>query len=174
MTIALEVRGLRKRYTVGVGACVASAEVLRGIDLVVRTGEALGVVGDAGAGKSTLFLCLSGLLGTDAGDIEWFGATDRSIGARRAMYHVARTDLMRFGSSGEAHVHLVDLRAGVAGTHIGGWIEARRDAGDAVVVASRTSDDIEAFVDRMIVLRGGTVRPFVRATTRVAEAAGHR
>src|SRR5690349_11183858 len=121
MTIALEIRGLRKRYTVGVGACVASAEVLRGIDLTVRAGEAIAIVGDAGSGKSTLLLCAAGLLGAEAGAIEWFGSSERSVAARRVMYHVARTDLMRSGSMDEPHLHLVDVRGGV---HAGAWLSA--------------------------------------------------
>jgi energy-coupling factor transport system ATP-binding protein len=42
--------------------------VLRGIDLVIREGEILGVLGRNGAGKSTLGLCLAGLLPVRAGE----------------------------------------------------------------------------------------------------------
>jgi simple sugar transport system ATP-binding protein len=58
---ALEVRGLTKRF----GALV----VLRGVDLVLRSGEVLGLVGDNGAGKSTLVKILSGFHQQDGGDV---------------------------------------------------------------------------------------------------------
>jgi ABC-type polysaccharide/polyol phosphate transport system ATPase subunit len=43
---------------------------LRGVDLVVRPGEALGVIGRNGAGKSTLMLVLAGILQPDEGWLE--------------------------------------------------------------------------------------------------------
>jgi energy-coupling factor transporter ATP-binding protein EcfA2 len=170
MSIALEVRGVRKRYIAGDGNCVASANVLRGIDLTVRCGDAIAIIGAAGAGKSTLMLCLAGLLRVDAGDIEWFGERDRALAARRAVYHVARTDLLRAGAAGDAHVHLVDLPADVlAGAHVRTWMAGRRAAGDAIVVGAREADSVADVTTRMVELRGGVLRPHVRAATRVAE-----
>lgn len=171
MTIALEIRGLWKRYTVGIRGCVASAEVLRGIDLTVRSGEAIGLVGDADVGKSTLLLCAAGLLAADAGDIEWFGTRDRSAAAQRVMYHVTRTDLMRAGPLGEPHIHLLDVREL---PRIDSWIAARKEAGDTVIVAARVNQDVQEMADRIVMLRGGVLRPHVRPATRVAEAARHR
>ena len=53
----LVARGLCKTYTLG----ATRLEVLKGIDLDVRRGEVLGVVGASGAGKSTLLHLLGGL-----------------------------------------------------------------------------------------------------------------
>lgn len=175
MTMALQIRGLRKRYTVGAGGCVASVEVLRGVELSVCGGEVVAIVGGAGAGKSTLLLCLAGLLTPDGGEIEWFGARERSVAARRVMYHHTRTDLLRVGRNGESHLHLVDLCAGaLAGACVGPWIAARRDAADAVILAARAGEIFDEIVDRVLVLRGGVLRPVVCGAARVAEVAGHR
>jgi ABC-type multidrug transport system ATPase subunit len=46
---------------------------VRGVDLDVSQGSALGVVGPPGAGKSTLLLLLAGLLRPDRGTVLWFG-----------------------------------------------------------------------------------------------------
>ncbi|MBI5393865.1 MAG: ABC transporter ATP-binding protein [Verrucomicrobia bacterium] len=58
-------RGLRKTYYLG----SAPLEVLKGIDLNVRRGERLAIVGASGAGKSTLMHLLGGLDRPSAGDI---------------------------------------------------------------------------------------------------------
>jgi ABC-type multidrug transport system ATPase subunit len=69
---ALELRGLTKRYTVGSGACIASADVLRGVSFAVAGGESVALAGPPGVGKSTLLLCAAGLLRPEAGEVLWF------------------------------------------------------------------------------------------------------
>ena len=49
----VDIRGLRKRY--------GSNEVLKGIDLAVKTGEVVAIIGKSGSGKSTLLRCINGL-----------------------------------------------------------------------------------------------------------------
>jgi cobalt/nickel transport system ATP-binding protein len=51
----------------------ASGPALDGISLVVKSGESVGIVGANGAGKTTFFLCLSGVLPTSKGMIELVG-----------------------------------------------------------------------------------------------------
>ena len=63
---ALSVRGLTHAY-VGV-------PVLRAVDLDVAAGEVVAVVGPSGAGKTTLFRCLTRLVRADAGALEVFGS----------------------------------------------------------------------------------------------------
>lgn len=58
---ALELRGLRKAF--------GEHEVLNGVDLSVRSGEVMGVVGRNGVGKSTLAAILSGALEPDEGEL---------------------------------------------------------------------------------------------------------
>ena len=49
----VRIQGLRKRY--------GENEVLKGIDLEVRRGEVIAIIGKSGSGKSTLLRCVNGL-----------------------------------------------------------------------------------------------------------------
>lgn len=70
--IAISVRGLRTSF--------GEQVVHEGLDLDVRKGEILGVVGGSGTGKSVLMRAIIGLQDADAGDISVFGQSlhDRS------------------------------------------------------------------------------------------------
>lgn len=61
----LEIRGLHAGY--------GKLEVLRGIDLTVKTGEIVAILGSNGAGKSTLNRTISGLLHSRTGTIAFEG-----------------------------------------------------------------------------------------------------
>lgn len=56
-----------------VHASYGAVEVLRGIDLKVREGEIVALLGTNGAGKSTILRCVSGLMKVDAGSITMDG-----------------------------------------------------------------------------------------------------
>ena len=68
--IAIRVQGLWKRY----GEIVA----VRGIDLEVRKGEIYGLIGPDGAGKTTTFQILAGVMNASAGTAEVFGVAARA------------------------------------------------------------------------------------------------
>jgi lipoprotein-releasing system ATP-binding protein len=66
MNALLEARGIRKVYAGGDGQPL---EVLRGVDLEVRRGEFVAIVGASGAGKSTLLHLLGALDVSSGGDV---------------------------------------------------------------------------------------------------------
>ena len=72
----LEARGLVRRFQEGGG----TLEVLRGLDLVVRAGERLGVIGASGSGKTTLLQILGGLDAPDGGSVQVDGRALHEIG----------------------------------------------------------------------------------------------
>ncbi|MGH6953258.1 MAG: ATP-binding cassette domain-containing protein, partial [Alphaproteobacteria bacterium] len=72
---AIQVRGLTKRY--------GAVEAVRGIDLDVRTGEIFGLIGPDGAGKTSAFQILGGVMEATGGTAELLGRP-----ARAAREHV--------------------------------------------------------------------------------------
>ena len=73
MQPALCVRGLSKVYRSSARGRALSTPALRDVRLDIDSGEIVGLVGRPGAGKSSLLLCLAGLLRADEGTITWFG-----------------------------------------------------------------------------------------------------
>jgi len=80
----LELRSLRAGYGVG--------EVLRGVDLVVRTGSLTALLGRNGAGKTTTLRVVSGMLAPLAGEVllegQAIGGTPAEEVARLGVAHV--------------------------------------------------------------------------------------
>ena len=79
----IEIRGLKKTYRQG----SVSSEALRGIDLCVKKGEYLGIVGKSGAGKTTLLNMIAGLDDLTEGEILVGGQrVDRMNEVRKAVW----------------------------------------------------------------------------------------
>ncbi|MFE0756260.1 amino acid ABC transporter ATP-binding protein [Inquilinus sp. NPDC058860] len=53
----------------GVEVTLGGTKVLRGIDLAVRRGQAVSVIGPSGSGKSTLLRCIAGLQPVESGTV---------------------------------------------------------------------------------------------------------
>ncbi len=79
--VKIAVRGMKKSF--------GPKLVLDGIDLDVREGESLVVIGGSGTGKSVTVKCLMGLMEPDAGSVKIDGAETIGLGAG------ARFELMR-------------------------------------------------------------------------------
>jgi branched-chain amino acid transport system ATP-binding protein len=58
---SLELKDLRKSF--------GKTEIIRGVNLAVRTGERIGIIGPNGAGKSTLFNLISGRFAPSSGQV---------------------------------------------------------------------------------------------------------
>ena len=56
-----------------------SKEVLQGIDLQIRQGDVVGLLGRNGAGKTTLLKMVMGLLAPQQGQIEVFGLLAQTV-----------------------------------------------------------------------------------------------
>jgi len=79
--VLLEAHGLSVGY--------AGHAILRGLDLVLRRGECVALVGANGSGKTTLFRTLLGILPPVAGEIRYGGNAD---GRRPALGYVPQRD----------------------------------------------------------------------------------
>src|SRR5262247_3826429 len=73
--VAIRIRALTKRY--------GDVEAIRGVDLDVRAGEIFGLIGPDGAGKTSTFQILGGVMEATSGDAEVLGQP-----ARLAREHV--------------------------------------------------------------------------------------
>jgi ABC-2 type transport system ATP-binding protein len=67
--IVIRVRDLRKSY--------GKLEAVKGIDLDIERGEIFGLIGPDGAGKTSVFQILGGVMPETSGDIELYGKTAR-------------------------------------------------------------------------------------------------
>ena len=63
--VAVRIKDLHKRY--------GNTEVLRGIDMEVKSGEVISIIGPSGAGKSTLLRCVNALEMPSSGSITVYG-----------------------------------------------------------------------------------------------------
>jgi ABC-2 type transport system ATP-binding protein len=71
---AITVTGLKKNY--------GPTEAVRGISLAVRPGEIFGLIGPDGAGKTTTFQILAGVMEATSGQVEIFGRQARDARAQ--------------------------------------------------------------------------------------------
>jgi len=80
--IALSIRGVHKRY--------GDREVLKGINLDIRPGEFVAIVGRSGCGKSTLLRLVAGLESGQEGQLLYDGADSDSRHDTRIMFQDSR------------------------------------------------------------------------------------
>jgi oleandomycin transport system ATP-binding protein len=162
MSYAIHVEGLVKRY----GETVA----LDGVDLRVPAGTVAGVLGPAGAGKTTLIRVLAGLTGHDAGRVTIGGthptrkgptqkqpAREEPPGEGPARDEKARDEEVR----DEPDVLLLDEPTAGLDPHARDekWEMIRRVAGDGttVLLTTRSPEEVGQLADRIIALDRGRV-----------------
>ena len=63
--VVLEMKNIHKSF--------GSVKVLKGVDLTLRRGEVLGLIGENGAGKSTMIKILCGIYKATSGEIRMHG-----------------------------------------------------------------------------------------------------
>ncbi len=76
MSTLLELKNIKKYFHVSHGIFGLGTEVVRavdGVDLMISSGENLGLVGESGSGKTTLGRIILKLLTIDSGNIVWEG-----------------------------------------------------------------------------------------------------
>src|SRR5436853_1037920 len=78
---AVSLRGLRQRY--------GQLEAVRGIDLEIAQGESFGLIGPDGAGKTSVFHILGGVMQATEGEAHIFGQTSRQ--ARSSIGYLTQT-----------------------------------------------------------------------------------
>lgn len=83
MTAPLQLTDVRKRY--------GAVHALDGVSLRVEAGELVALLGASGAGKSTVFRCLSGLAQPDSGSVQVHGKRIDTL--RGASLRAARRDI---------------------------------------------------------------------------------
>ena len=79
--VVIRARGLHKRFSEGAGASRLDVHVLQGVDLDVRPGETIAIVGASGSGKSTLLHLLGGLEAPTEGSVQLKGRDFAQMGA---------------------------------------------------------------------------------------------
>ena len=99
--IAIDVRELRKRY--------GAIEAVRGISFDVQRGEIFGLIGADGAGKTTTFQILAGVMEATGGSAEIFGRPARDARSRTG-YLTQTFSLYPDLSVGENIRYIGDLR----------------------------------------------------------------
>jgi ABC-2 type transport system ATP-binding protein len=103
---AIEVRGFRKSYRLGIEHLMKVHQAVRGIDLTVPQGAVYGFVGPNGAGKTTTIKSLVGLLRPSSGTIRvWDGSPGDPAVRRRVGFmpeqpyfydHLSGRELLRY------------------------------------------------------------------------------
>ncbi|WP_456481586.1 ATP-binding cassette domain-containing protein [Methanopyrus sp.] len=145
--VAVRVEDLEKRY-----ALVRCGETLhmRGIDLEVKRGEILAVVGPSGAGKTVLLRMIAGLELPDSGDIrvrvdgDWVSMTDLGHGRMEARRRIGIVH-QEFGYVHHATVR--DLLAGRLGVKSSTVLEQAKRRAEELGLGEEALDVLYALTD---------------------------
>jgi oligopeptide/dipeptide ABC transporter ATP-binding protein len=102
----IELRGVSKRFSktldfaarfaqrLGANIRDETVHAVDGVDLTIRKGEVVGLVGESGCGKSTLGRMVAGIMPPSDGNILWRGRDLRSLNAAEAKNAKLRTQMI--------------------------------------------------------------------------------
>jgi putative ABC transport system ATP-binding protein len=107
---AIEIHGLAKRY----GQGEAAVDALKGVDLLVRPGEVVGLIGPSGSGKSTLLKCLGAVIEPTSGRMTLAGETIYDDGWKVADLGALRRDRIGFVFQAPYLIPFLDVTENVA------------------------------------------------------------
>ncbi len=141
--------GLQKRY--------GSRQVVKGVDLAVKSGEVVGLLGPNGAGKTTTFYMVVGLIVADFGDIELDGTPIGHL----PIYRRARMGLSYLPQ--EASV----FRKLTVEENIRAILELQEDAGGAPLSKERIAERLEELLDELQIQH-------IRTNTAISLSGGER
>ena len=151
-SVALEVRSLSKSF----GAVRAA----RAVSFEIRRGEVLGLLGDNGAGKTTVVNCVSGGLTPDAGDILIDGSVasiESPQAAHRLGVETVHQDLSLVDTLDVATNLFLNREHTVKWGIFGwlGWLDRRRMYRESREILDRLSIDIPSVRQPVDKLSGG-------------------
>ncbi|HKW46219.1 MAG TPA: ABC transporter ATP-binding protein [Gemmatimonadaceae bacterium] len=165
----VRILALNKTYRAGLAGCSATARALRDVQLDIKRGEVVALVGPEGAGKTTLLLCAAGSLIADDGVIDRDG---RLVYFRDVVHAKACADVPAWDLALIDNVDRVygDIAAAFALLAAVRWA---RENNAAVLLAARDARAVEKIADRVLRIDRGRVSTVVPThasiTTRVAE-----
>ena len=110
MQPAIEISGLTKRY----GEGDAAVDALKGVDMVIRPGEVVGLIGPSGSGKSTLLKCLGAVIEPTSGRMALAGETIYDNGWKVPDLRALRRDRIGFVFQAPYLIPFLDVTDNVA------------------------------------------------------------
>lgn len=144
MQPAIEVSGLTKRY----GQGDAAVDALKGVDMLIRPGEVVGLIGPSGSGKSTLLKCLGAVIEPTAGRMVLAGETIYDNGWKVTDLRALRRDHIGFVFQAPYLIPFLDVTDNVAllpmlaGTANGKARESAREMLGALDVGHRAEAQV--------------------------------